>query len=70
MSSKRNSLVLPPSLPAAARKLFEEVPVPVGGDEHSYRPRLADMLATLQPKDSIEAFWAKDLVDLTLRLSR
>lgn len=70
MSSKRNSLVLPPSLPTAARKLFERFPVPVGGDEHSYRQRLADMLATLHPKTSIEAFWAKDLVDQTLEIER
>jgi hypothetical protein len=69
MSSKRNSLVLPPSLPAAARKLFDRFPVPVGA-EHSYRQHLADMLATLQPKDSIEAFWAKDLVDQTLEIER
>lgn len=26
------------------------------------------MLATLQPKNSIEAFWAKDFVDLTLEI--
>ncbi|MBM6582543.1 hypothetical protein ILT44_20265 [Microvirga sp. BT689] len=70
MSSKRNSLVLPPSLPTAARKLFERFAVPAGGDEHSYRQRLADMLATLQPKNSIEAFWAKDIVDLTLEIER
>src|SRR5215218_2190714 len=70
MSSKRNSLVLPPSLPTAARKLFERFPVPTGEDEHSYRQHLANMLATLQPKDSIEAFWAKDLVDLTLEIER
>ncbi|MBJ6126306.1 hypothetical protein [Microvirga splendida] len=70
MSSKRNSLVLPPSLPAAARKLFEPFPTVAGDDEHSYRQRLADMLATLQPKNSIEAFWAKDIVDLTLEIER
>ncbi|WP_201863314.1 hypothetical protein [Microvirga soli] len=70
MSSKRNPLVLPPSLPTAARKLFERFPTPAGDDEHSYRQHLADMLATLKPKDSIEAFWAKDLVDQTLEIER
>ena len=70
MSSKRNSLVLPPSLPAAARKLFERFSLPTGADEYAYRQRLADMLATLQPKNSIEAFWAKDIVDLTLEIER
>ncbi len=68
MSSKRNSLVLPPSLPAAARKLFERFPTPARDDEHAYRQRLAEMLATLRPKNSIEAFWAKDIVDLTLEI--
>lgn len=70
MSSKRNSLVLPPSLPAAARKLFERFPTPAGSDEYAYRQHLADMLATLQPKNSIEAFWAKDLIDLTIEIER
>ena len=70
MSSKRNSLVLPPSLPSAARKLFDRFPVPAGDDEVSYRQRLASMLATLQPKNSIEAFWAKDIVDLALETER
>jgi hypothetical protein len=70
MSSKRNSLVLPPSLPPAARKLFDRFPLPVGCDPHSYRQHLADALATLRPKTSIEAFWVKDFVDLTLEIKR
>jgi hypothetical protein len=70
MSSKRNSLVLPPSLPAAARKLFERFPVPAGDDERSYRLRLADGFTALRPTDSIEAFWVKDFVDLTLEMER
>lgn len=70
MNSKRNSLVLPPSLPAAARKLFERFPTPARDDDTLYRQHLAVMLATLQPKDSIEAFWAKDLVDQTLEIER
>jgi hypothetical protein len=70
MSSKRNSLVLPASLPPAARKLFDRFSTPAGEDEHSYRQRLADILATLQPRNSIEAFWAKDLVDQTLEIER
>jgi hypothetical protein len=70
MSAKRNSLVLPPSLPAAARKLFDRFSAPAGDDELTYRQRLADMLATLQPRNSIEAFWVKDIVDLTLEIER
>jgi hypothetical protein len=44
--------------------------VPAGDDEHSYRQHLADALATLQPKTSIEAFWVKDFIDLTLEIKR
>jgi hypothetical protein len=70
MSPTRKYLTLLDSLPAAARKLFMHFPVAAGEDQHQYQERLAEVFAAIQPKDSIEAFWAKDILDLTLEIER
>jgi hypothetical protein len=70
MSRTRKSLALPNSLPAAARKLFTQFPVMAGGNQHRYQERLAEVFAAVQPVDTIEAFWAKDILDLTLEIEQ
>jgi hypothetical protein len=70
MSRTRKSLALPNSLPAAARKLFTQFPVMAGGNQHRYQERLAEVFAAVQPADTIEAFWAKDILDLTLEVEQ
>jgi hypothetical protein len=70
MARTRKSLTLPDSLPAAARKLFKRFPTTVSADDQEYEERLTTMFAAVQPRDSIEAFWAKDLVDMTLEIEQ
>jgi hypothetical protein len=70
MGAKLPSLNLPASLPAPARKLFEQFPLAAGEDASDYRALLAGVLDALNPRDSIEAFWGKDLADLTWEIRR
>lgn len=41
-----------------------------GADEPAYRTLLTNIFEALKPTDSIEAFWARDIVDLTWEVGR
>jgi hypothetical protein len=70
MATKSTSNPWPPSIPVAARKLFEQFSHPLISNRKAYQKRLVEVLSALQITTTIEAFWGKDFLDATLDLER